>query len=103
MRDRMEISGEVVEHCKDIFKVRIDGGDQIVTAKLSGKMRQNKINLQVGDRVRVEVSPYDMNMGRITFRMSSGREYIVRDDDDDDTPKKKSQKRPRYRERDEDE
>ncbi len=98
----MEISGEVIEHCKDIFKVRIEGGEQIVTAKLSGKMRQNKINLQVGDRVRVEVSPYDMSMGRITFRINSNREYMVRDDDDAASQKKRP-KPQRYREREVDE
>lgn len=104
MRDRMEVSGEVIDHCKDIFKVQIDGGEQIVTAKLSGKMRQNKINLQVGDRVHVEVSPYDMSMGRIVFRMSTSREHVARETKREDAPRrKKSTPERRRRERGEDE
>lgn len=68
----MEMTGVITEFSKDIFKVQVseqDGG-QLVTCRLSGKMRQNKINLAVGDHVRVEVSPYDTTMGRITFRLS---------------------------------
>jgi translation initiation factor IF-1 len=105
MRDRMEVSGEVIDHCKDIFKIRIDGGEQIVTAKLSGKMRQNKINLQVGDRVQVEVSPYDMSMGRIVFRMNSSHEHVARETNREDAPRrrKKPATESRYRERVEDE
>lgn len=101
----MEVVGEVIDHCKDIFKVQIEGGEQIVTAKLSGKMRQNKINLQVGDRVQVEVSPYDMSMGRIVFRMSTNREHVAREVHREESPKRKSKNRreQKYRERDEDE
>lgn len=72
MTDRMEMTGVITDFSKDIFKVQVseqDGG-QMVTCRLSGKMRQNKINLAVGDHVRVEVSPYDITMGRITFRLS---------------------------------
>jgi translation initiation factor IF-1 len=51
----------------------------VVTAKLSGKMRQNKIDLQVGDRVKLEVSPYDTSMGRNTFRINAARDnYALR-------------------------
>ena len=72
MTDRMEMTGVITEFSKDIFKVQVceqDGG-QLVTCRLSGKMRQNKINLAVGDAVKIEVSPYDITMGRITFRLS---------------------------------
>jgi len=74
---RMEMTGVVTDFSKDIFKVQVseqDGG-QLVTCRLSGKMRQNKINLAVGDHVRIEVSPYDITMGRITFRLS-GRQQV---------------------------
>jgi len=83
MTDRMELVGVVLDHSRDIFRIKVEGTDQIVTAKLSGKMRQNKIDLQVGDRVRLEVSPYDTSMGRITFRISSSREYYAPVDADD--------------------
>lgn len=69
-RDRLELDGTIVDHAHDIFRVEIDGsnGNHIVKAKLSGKMRMYKINLEVGDRVRCEVSPYDTTNGRITIR-----------------------------------
>ena len=50
------------------FKVRIDGSDHIVLAQISGKMRKNHIRILVGDRVSVEMSPYDLSRGRITYR-----------------------------------
>lgn len=66
----MELEGVITDHAHDIFRVKIDGPkEHIVKAKLSGKMRMHKINLDIGDRVRVEVSPYDMNNGRITVRL----------------------------------
>jgi len=104
MTDRMELVGVVMDHSRDIFRVRVDGTDQVVTAKLSGKMRQNKIDLQVGDRVKLEVSPYDTSMGRITFRISSSREQYIHTDDNDrggDNRKRKAH-RPRQRDNDDD-
>lgn len=77
MTDRMEMVGVVLDHSRDIFRVRVEGTEQVVTAKLSGKMRQNKIDLQVGDRVKLEVSPYDTSMGRITFRINSARDTYI--------------------------
>lgn len=49
------------------FRVRLDTG-HIVLAHLSGKMRMNKIRLLPGDRVTVEMTPYDLTKGRITYR-----------------------------------
>lgn len=64
----MEIDGEVVETLPSItFKVRLEN-DHEVLARLSGRMRLNKIMLLPGDRVRVEMTPYDLNKGRITYR-----------------------------------
>ncbi len=91
MTDRMEMIGFVLDHSRDIFRVKVEGTDQVITAKLSGKMRQNKIDLQVGDRVRVEVSPYDTSMGRITFRINSARDtYIHADEGNRDNRQRKS-------------
>ncbi len=50
------------------FKVRLDGSDHVVLAQISGKMRKNYIRIQLGDRVSVEMSPYDLTRGRITYR-----------------------------------
>jgi translation initiation factor IF-1 len=50
------------------FKVRLDGSDHVVLAQISGKMRKNFIRILVGDRVTVEMSPYDLSKGRITYR-----------------------------------
>lgn len=51
-----------------LFKVKLDGHDHSVVAHLSGKMRKNKITVLLGDRVDLELSPYDMTKGRISFR-----------------------------------
>lgn len=50
------------------FKVKVDGSEHIVLAQISGKMRRNNIRILVGDRVSVEMSPYDLTKGRITYR-----------------------------------
>ncbi len=50
------------------FKVQIDNSEHIVLAQISGKMRKNRIRILVGDRVSVEMSPYDLKRGRITYR-----------------------------------
>ncbi|MEO8444187.1 MAG: translation initiation factor IF-1 [Gammaproteobacteria bacterium] len=49
------------------FRVKLDNG-HIVTAHISGKMRKNYIRILTGDRVTVELTPYDLSKGRITFR-----------------------------------
>lgn len=74
-RDRLELDGVIVDHAHDIFRVAVDGtnGAHVIKAKLCGKMRMHKINLDVGDRVRVEVSPYDTTNGRITIRHRTER------------------------------
>jgi translation initiation factor IF-1 len=50
-----------------MFRVQIDGGHQVL-ATISGKMRKNYIRILPGDRVKVEVSAYDLTRGRITYR-----------------------------------
>ena len=49
------------------FRVKLESG-QMIIAHLSGKMRLNKIRLSVGDRVKVEMTPYDLTKGRVTLR-----------------------------------
>ena len=50
------------------FKVQLENTDRVVLAVISGKMRKNRIRILVGDRVSVEMSPYDLTRGRITYR-----------------------------------
>ena len=50
-----------------VFKVKLEN-DHTITAVISGRMRQNRIQILMGDRVRVEMSPYDLNRGRVVYR-----------------------------------
>ena len=50
------------------FKVRLDNSDHVVLTQISGKMRKNRIRILMGDRVSVEMSPYNLTRGRITYR-----------------------------------
>ncbi|MDO5033550.1 MAG: translation initiation factor IF-1 [Eubacteriales bacterium] len=66
--DLIEVQGVVVETLPNtIFKVELENG-HIVTAHLSGKLRQHYIKILTGDRVTLELSPYDLSKGRITWR-----------------------------------
>lgn len=68
-KDFIEMQGEVLELMPAAsFKVKIDNGHEIL-AHLSGKMRMNKIRLLPGDRVKLQISPYDLTKGRITYRL----------------------------------
>ncbi|MDD5043285.1 MAG: translation initiation factor IF-1 [Patescibacteria group bacterium] len=67
-QDLLEMEGEVIELLPAAsFKVKLDNGHEIL-GHLSGKMRMNKIRLLMGDKVRVEMTPYDLTKGRITYR-----------------------------------
>ena len=66
--DVIEIEGTVVETLPNTnFKVELENGHQIL-AHISGKLRMNYIKILPGDKVKVELSPYDLNRGRITWR-----------------------------------
>jgi translation initiation factor IF-1 len=66
--EAIELTGVVVEEVRGAFRVKLDDMEHIVLCRLAGKMRKFKIRVVPGDRVTVEVSPYDMTRGRITFR-----------------------------------
>jgi translation initiation factor IF-1 len=67
--EKIESEGEVVEALPSLmFRVELDSGHEVL-AKISGKMRKNYIRILPGDRVKVELSPYDLTRGRITFRL----------------------------------
>ena len=62
------MEGEVLEALPNtMFRVQLDNGHEVL-GHLSGKMRKNRIRILPGDRVQVEVSAYDLNRGRITYR-----------------------------------
>jgi translation initiation factor IF-1 len=66
--DKVELEGEVIESMRgSMFRITLDNGHETV-GYISGKMRRYRIRILPGDRVRVELSPYDLNRGRITFR-----------------------------------
>ncbi|MBU6360793.1 MAG: translation initiation factor IF-1 [Chloroflexota bacterium] len=68
--DTIEVEGEVVEALPGtMFRVKLDQGSHEVLATLSGKMRKFYIRILLGDRVRLELSPYDLTRGRISRRM----------------------------------
>lgn len=69
--DRIEFNGVVEESLPGTwFNIRTDLGNMVL-ATLSGKMRQNHIHILPGDRVTVEVSPYDLTRGRVTWRQGN--------------------------------
>ena len=66
--DVIEVEGIVVEALPNaMFKVKLENG-HIVLAHVSGKMRMNFIRILPGDKVTMELTPYDLNRGRITYR-----------------------------------
>ena len=66
--DVIEVEGTVVEALPNTtFKVELENGHQIL-AHISGKLRMNYIKILPGDKVKVELSPYDLTRGRITWR-----------------------------------
>ena len=66
--DVIEIEGTVVEKLPNaMFQVELENGHQVL-AHISGKLRMNYIRILPGDRVTVEMSPYDLTRGRITYR-----------------------------------
>ena len=66
--ESIELEGKVIDCLPNtVFRVELENG-HTVTAHISGKMRKNYIRILVGDTVKVELTPYDLSKGRITFR-----------------------------------
>ncbi len=66
--DQIEMEGTITETLPNtMFRVELDSG-HLITAHISGKMRKNYIRILTGDRVTVEMTPYDLSKGRITYR-----------------------------------
>lgn len=66
--EQIQMTGTVTETLPNtMFRVELENG-HVITAHISGKMRKHYIKILTGDKVRVELSPYDLSKGRITFR-----------------------------------
>ena len=66
--EMIQVTGKVVNKLPNaMFRIRLENGREVI-ATLSGKMRKNYIRILIGDSVQVEVSPYDLQRGRITYR-----------------------------------
>ncbi len=67
-KDVIEVEGKVAEALPNaVFRVELDNGHEVL-AHVSGKIRMNYIRITPGDRVLIELSPYDLSRGRITYR-----------------------------------
>ena len=67
-QDSIEVDGTITEALSNaMFRVQLESG-HVITAHISGKMRMHYIKILPGDRVKVEMSPYDLTKGRISFR-----------------------------------
>jgi translation initiation factor IF-1 len=66
--DLIQADGKVVEVLPNaMFRVKLDNG-HLLLATINGRMRKNNINVSLNDKVTVEISPYDLSKGRITYR-----------------------------------
>jgi translation initiation factor IF-1 len=64
------VEGEVLENLPNtLFHVKLFNSDKVMLCYLSGKMRKNYIKILPGDKVRIELTPYDLNRGRIVYRI----------------------------------
>ena len=84
--EALEMNGTVLDTLPNtMFRVELENG-HIITAHISGKMRKNYIKILTGDAVKVEVTPYDLTKGRITFRETCGLLTASRQDGSEGCP-----------------
>jgi translation initiation factor IF-1 len=68
--DIIELTGQVEEVLPgNMFRVRVDNMTTVLLCYMGGRLKQHKIRIILGDKVRVEVSPYDLTKGRVTYRL----------------------------------
>jgi translation initiation factor IF-1 len=66
----IELTGSITEVLPNsTFRVKVDNFDQVVLCYMGGKLKQHKIKVILGDKVKIEMSPYDLTKGRITYRL----------------------------------
>jgi translation initiation factor IF-1 len=67
--DKIEMEGEVTEALRGrMFRIQLDNGHETL-GYLAGRLKRYRIRIMLGDRVRIELSPYDLNRGRIVYRL----------------------------------
>jgi len=77
---KIQMEGTIVEALPGTqFRVRLENGHEVL-AYLSGRMRKYYIRILLGDRVRVEISPYDLSRGRIVFRQRKDSSGVVEEE-----------------------
>ena len=80
-KDVIEFEGIIKESLPNaMFRVELENG-HLVLAHISGKIRKNFIKILPGDRVKVELTPYDLNRGRITYRVQEKRGFIINEEE----------------------
>ena len=68
--DILELTGTVEEVLPgNMFRVKADNFDSVLLCYMGGKLKQHKIRIILGDKVKIEVSPYDLTKGRVTYRL----------------------------------
>jgi translation initiation factor IF-1 len=67
--EKVEMEGEIIESLRNrMFRIRLDNGHEMI-GYTSGRMKRHRIRMLLGDRVRIELSPYDLDRGRIVYRL----------------------------------
>ena len=67
--EKIEMEGEIIESLRNrMFRVRLDNGHELI-GYTAGRMKRYRIRMLLGDRVRIELSPYDLDRGRIVYRL----------------------------------
>ena len=86
----IEVEGEVLETLPNVmFRVELDVNGSVILCTLCGKMQKNFIKVLPGDRVMVEMSPYDLSRGRISSRLTGTQRPILRTDNKKTKKRKK--------------
>jgi translation initiation factor IF-1 len=68
--DLLELTGQVTEVLPgNMYRVKLDDNQHVILAYLGGRLKQHKIKIILGDKVRVEMSTYDLSKGRVTYRL----------------------------------
>jgi translation initiation factor IF-1 len=68
--DLLELTGQVTEVLPgNMYRVKLDDNQHIILAYLGGRLKQHKIKIILSDKVRVEISTYDLSKGRVTYRL----------------------------------
>jgi translation initiation factor IF-1 len=70
----IEFTGTVTKLLRDAFEVKLEDNGHIVMAKAAGKLRKNRIKILLGDKVTLEMTPYDLTKARIIFRVDPKRD-----------------------------